>query len=96
MKLQHLLLWLVLAILLGVWQSFIIVKLWAWFVVPSCSFLDGLNIKTVMGLGLLWEIITYKDKKPEDKEMNKVVARIVTSSVVFGLLFLLGYLIHLL
>jgi hypothetical protein len=88
---------LILLILTAIIGGFIMVKFWEWFVL-SVFTLPSLNLIQAIGFSYFLGWLTYRGKEKKDKEFSfeKFMDTFIDTLVFSGLLFLIGWLIHLL
>jgi hypothetical protein len=65
---------------LSVWDGFVLMKLWAWFVVPMFH-LPVLTIVAAVGLGLIVAFLTHQ--KPADTEENPMATLMISATYSF-------------
>ncbi len=75
-------------------SGFILMKMWAWFMVPVFS-LPEFNLYQAIGVSTFLSYIKGAKIDDKEKEWSEVVLNFIKSLIYTGALFILAYLIHL-
>jgi len=79
--------------LLSVWEGFVFLKLWAWFVVPTFG-LPMLTIPVAIGLALLIGFLTHqRNGEPDADPMDYAIKSFSHGFVNAGAILLIGYIV---
>lgn len=88
---------LIMLIITTILSGFLLVKLWDWFLLPV---FEIKQITLIQAIGLTFFIScfikTIDYTKSQELTWSKFVEKFFTSIILYGILFLLGYIIHLL
>ena len=82
----------------AIWRGYVLMMLWAWFVVPTFN-LSDLVLTQAMGLALLVSFLTYQmdaDKKPEEDVAftERVIRTLVNAALAPLLALVIGWCVH--
>lgn len=69
-------------ILSPIWRSYVLVKLWAWFIVTTFA-LAPLTIPQALGLSLMVIMLTHQYDPYEDEDQTATASVIKTSCIAF-------------
>ena len=79
--------------LLSIWEGFVFMKLWAWFVVPMFG-LPALTIPVAIGIALLVGFLTHQRNGESDADpMDYAVKSFSHGFVNSGVVLLIGYIV---
>jgi hypothetical protein len=87
---------LILMVLSTIIGGFILTKFWNWFVIPIFYF-NQITIIQAIGLSFLISYIRFDYKKANNDNLTfeDFIKQFITAIILSGLLFLIGYIIHL-
>jgi hypothetical protein len=86
------LLWIILAAPMMMLRGWVIMKLWAWFIIPFG--IQGLTLPHAMGVGLILTFLTAHTLGKNAETMEEKIKEIVTPIVWPLLTLLMGYIVQ--
>lgn len=78
--------------LLSIWEGFVFMKMWAWFVVPIFG-LPAITIPVAIGIALLIGFLTHQRNGESDDPMDYAVKSFSHGFVNSGVVLLIGYIV---
>ena len=87
------LLWIILVVPMMLLRGWVIMRLWAWFIVPFG--IQGLTLPHAIGIGLILTFLTAHTLGKRAKTMEEKIEEIATSIIWPLMSLLMGYIVQL-